>query len=206
MARNVERAAPNRFVTLTTDAKLWEDGRAAFDGVRRKLPDFTKAIRKKIGKFEYVRVLELHKNGMPHWHLLVRSAYIPQKTISEVWASLTGSVIVDVRKACKGKHAARYVMKYMTKCKSIPWTNRRVSWSKGFFLPQPPSEKEDWQLRHKSFDLTEPAIVMQNEYPGFHAMRCGPYAWLLSPKPITSGPASQKEAQQLVTCIEDCGN
>jgi len=205
MAKNVERATPNRFITLTTDAKLWASGREAFDGVRRKLPDFTKQIRKECGSFEYVRVLELHKNGMPHWHLLARSKYIPQPTISAVWSSLTGSVIVDVRKATEGRHAARYVMKYLSKCKHIEWTNRRVSWSKKFFPPQPPTDKEDWQLKNKEHRLERPADCMLDQYIGYHAERCGPYAWLMSRTLRTSCSAEASPADQLVPCIESCG-
>lgn len=181
LANNVAQAQPNRFITLTTDAKLWIDPRAAFDGVRRKLPDFTKAIRKKCGSFEYVRILELHKNGMPHWHLLARSPYIPQQLLSETWARFTGSVIVDVRAIDKYFHAVKYITKYLSKCKYIHWTTRRISWSKDFFPPRPKTDQVDWQLSNKEHRKRPPNEVMREDFYLQTANRCGDYAWILKP-------------------------
>jgi len=192
LANNVARAEPNRFITLTTDAKLWNSPREAFDGVRRKLPDFTKAIRKKIGNFEYVRILELHKNGMPHWHLLARSAYIPQQLLSDTWARYTGSVIVDVRAIGKYFNAVRYVTKYLTKVAYIEWTTRRVSWSKDFFPDQPKTDQTDWQLENKRLERRSPWDLMQQEFTFQYANKIGNYAWLMKPymKPSQAVTAS----------------
>ncbi len=181
LANNVAQAEPNRFITFTTDAKLWENGRAAFDGVRRKLPDVTKAIRKKVKSFEYVRILELHKNGMPHWHLLAKCPYIPQSLLSDIWARYTGSVIVDVRAVDKYFNAVQYVVKYMAKVKYIQWTNRRISWSKNFFPPREETDSEDWLLTSKRHEKMPPHQAMQEFFFCQTARRCGNYAWTLRP-------------------------
>ncbi len=197
LARNVQRAAPTKFITLTTDSKLWKNGRQAFDAIRRKLPTLTKQLRKEHQTFEYVRILELHKNGMPHWHLLARCPYIPQNTLSNKWRQLTGSPIVDIRAATNGPHAARYVMKYLTKCKYIEWTNRRVSWSKNFFPPQPPTEKENWHLTNKTYEKESPETVMQTQFFGHTAKRCGPYAWTMAPNRPLQRPSTPDDSSDV---------
>lgn len=126
-------AAPNRLVTLTISTSLWESPRAAYDGTKRMVTQLAVRLRRKFGEFEYFKVLEVTKKGWPHYHLIVRSEYIPQRRISGVWAELTGATIVDVRQLKKQNDVYFYVMKYLTKQKYIPWTNRRVSWSRNFF-------------------------------------------------------------------------
>lgn len=129
-------AKPNRMVTLTVDPKLWENPRAAFDGTRRQIAPLFQALRKKFGEVEYLRVTELTSNGWPHYHLLVRSHYIPHAVICGKWRDLTGARIVDVRKVDKTWRAYNYLIKYLSKLHKIEWTERHVSYSRGFF-PEP---------------------------------------------------------------------
>lgn len=130
-----EDAKPNRLVTLTVSNSLWDDPRKAYDGTKGKVTQLAIRLRRKFGEFEYFKVLEVTKNGWPHYHLIVRSEYIPQTVISKLWRELTGAHIVDVRKIRKSRDVYFYVVKYLSKQKYIPWTTRRVSWSKNFFPP-----------------------------------------------------------------------
>jgi hypothetical protein len=140
LACKCEQAKPERFITLTIDPKHWLSPREAYDGTRRKLSDFAKEVRKLRGEFEYLRVLEVTKKGWPHYHFLAKCPYIPQTTLSKIWASLTGAVIVDVRRVEHQRNVFRYVLKYLCKQTYVPWTSRRVSWSRNFF-PKPEAKE-----------------------------------------------------------------
>jgi len=133
LAKRVELAKPNRLITFTTWTLAYPTPREAYDGTRRALRQVVAKLRRRYTEFEYLRVLERHKNGYPHYHCVVRSPYIPQKELSELWAELTMSPIVDVRKIKQRDRVYYYVMKYLAKQSHIPWTNRRVAWSRNFF-------------------------------------------------------------------------
>lgn len=130
-----EDAKPNRLITLTVSNSLWSSPRAAYDGTKGKVTQLAIRLRRKFGEFEYFKVLEVTKKGWPHYHLVVRSEYIPHQVIARMWQDLTGATIVDVRKIKKSRDVFFYVMKYLAKQRYIPWTTRRVSWSKNFFPP-----------------------------------------------------------------------
>lgn len=137
LARRVEEAAPSRLVTLTVDPKLWESPRDAYDGTRRALGPFTRAMRRS-GEFEYLRVLELTKRGWPHYHLMVRSGYRYYGDISRTWAELTGARVVDVRAIKKRDSVYWYLVKYLAKQHYCDFTERRVSQTGKFFKPKVP--------------------------------------------------------------------
>jgi len=181
LSTNVKRAKPNKLITLTVDPKFFESPREAYDKTRRKLCDFNKAIRKEVGEFEYLRVLEITKAGWPHYHMLCRSKYIPKSVISDVWAKLTGATIVDVKalKNCDNVYA--YVTKYLGKQTYIPWTNRRVSWSRNFIPPAVKKETDSWELDNKTFIGEHPVTVIEQSYWTRELQRIGPYAWELVP-------------------------
>lgn len=51
-----------------------------------------------------------------HLHVIVKSAYIDQRALSDAWVQVTGdSPIVDIRKVWNPGHVAKYVSKYVTK-------------------------------------------------------------------------------------------
>lgn len=144
LARRVEDAAPNRLITLTVDIKLWESPRAAYDGTRRALGPWTRAMRRD-GPFEYLRVLELTKRGWPHYHLMVRSGYRPYAEVSRVWAELTGARVVDVRQIKQRDSVYWYLVKYLAKQAYCDFTERRVSQTGKFFKPKVPYPSLDLQ-------------------------------------------------------------
>lgn len=199
LSRRIVTAAPTKFITLTVSNSHFNDPRHAYDETRRRLPKWSAKVRKQLGSFEYVRILEVTEKGYPHYHLLARCGYIPQQTLSMFWAGLTGSPIVDVRAIRPGQNAVNYVCKYLRKQKYCSFTNRRVSWTKGFFPPEPKSDKTDWDLKHKEHKIDHPAWVVTEEWPGQMIYRIGPYAW--TNKDIRKQGVNEGEAtsEQLVS-------
>lgn len=146
LALQCETAKPNKLLTLTINPKRWITPRDAYDGTRRKVSDLVKLIRKEKGECEFLRVLEVTKKGWPHYHLVTRCPFIAQDWLSTEWCKLTDAPIVDIRAVKEGGNVFKYVMKYLCKQVYVPWTNRRVSWSRGFF-PKP----EDQGIRQNPF-------------------------------------------------------
>jgi hypothetical protein len=110
-----EAGKPQRFITLTRAPG--EKG-----ALTLAFAHAVQALRRKGFRFEYLAVPELHKNGLPHLHILQRGDFIQQSVVSEVWEVATrpwfhgqGSFIVDIRAVAKTDDAIAYVTKYMTK-------------------------------------------------------------------------------------------
>lgn len=164
LARKTEAAKPNRLLTLTVDPKKWDDPRAAYDGTRRKLSDLIKPLRKQFGEVEYLRVTELTKGGWPHYHLLVRSAYLPHESVKETWSKLTGATIVDLRQVKNRFQTYTYLVKYLTKMHNIGWTDRHVSYSKNFFPKAPEDGRVDLELTEAKVIETHPAVLLYNQF------------------------------------------
>lgn len=176
LSRRIVEARPTKFITLTVSSQHWDTPREAYDETRRRLPKWSNKVRKTTGSFEFVRILEVTKAGYPHYHLLARCPYIPQKLLSEMWAGLTGSPIVDVRAIREGQNSVNYVCKYLRKQLYCSFTNRRVSWSRNFFPKLPKEPRLDWQLTHKEHRTDSPAKVIRDEWGCPMLFRVGPYA------------------------------
>jgi len=139
-----QRADPNRFVTLTCWPSGDETPRQVYDYTRRQIAELIKVMRKSIGEVEYCRVLETHESGFPHYHLIVRSGWMDQAELSRHWVRLTNSMIVDIRKIKGKREIARYLVKYIRKQDSVPFTSRRITFSKNFDPGEEPREKSDF--------------------------------------------------------------
>ena len=157
-------AQPNRMLTLGVDPTRWESPEAAWRGTSPKLPDLCKQIRVERGECEYLRVTELTKNGWPHYHALLRSSFIPQQRISELWATMTGAPVVDIRKITNSFSSFRYMVKYLTKLHKIDWTDRHVSYSRAFFREED-LEKVLWPEKTVLERIDEhPWLYLSNRY------------------------------------------
>ncbi len=141
--RKVTDARPNRLLTLTVNPALYEEPREAFDKTRRQLPRLFATLRKTFNSIEYFRVVEVTRAGWPHYHCCVRSGYLPHHQVKAVWEQLTGATIVDLRQIKRTTQAITYVTKYLHKLSNIPWTARHMSYSRKFFIPDPPKPKPD---------------------------------------------------------------
>lgn len=166
LAYRCEDAKPNRLLTLTVDTKLWDTPRAAFDGTRRKVPDLVKLLRARYGEFEYVRVTEITRRGWPHYHLLVRSPYLPHAVVKKFWQDLTGATIVDLRQVDDRFRAVTYLIKYLSKLHKIEWTERHVSYSRGFFPPEEPRPASPLELEETAVIECHPATLLYNQFRG----------------------------------------
>lgn len=144
------RAAPSRLLTLTVNNRLYDSPRQAFDRTRAFVPELIRSLRVRFGEVEYLRVTEVTKAGFPHYHLLVRSGFLPHAVVKNIWQAMTGAEIVDLRPVTKTFGAYNYLTKYLTKMHCLDWTERHVSYSKNFFVKDvvnapPPSNLGDFQ-------------------------------------------------------------
>lgn len=174
LAAKTREAHPNRLLTLTVDPKLWKTPREAFDATRLKIPDFFRKLRKRFGEIEYLRCTELTKSGWPHYHFLVRSAYLPHAVLKNEWEALTGATIVDIRpvKACFAAYS--YLVKYLAKLHKIEWTERHVSYSQNFFPKESTYEKRSLELVG-SYTLNEtPVHYLLTKCEGLEIRRVTP--------------------------------
>lgn len=156
---------PTKLITLTLrfDPARSVADTAAF--LRKSHAKLACWLRKTFGPYQYLWVMELQKNGTPHLHIAVRSAYIPQAQLSRKWKEITGSPIVDIRKVRNSRHTAFYITKYMLK--GAPLTaatldgSRICAASKGYLDPAP-DEDPDAQPRPMStrwIDYNAGAII-----------------------------------------------
>jgi hypothetical protein len=146
LCQDIEAAKPNRFITLTTAGHEKRTPREVWNQARRQVSELAKWVRRTKGEMEYCRVLEQHKSGYPHFHLLVRSPYIAQSELSRHWCKLTDAFIVDISKVDPSRSVASYVAKYLTKQMSVGFTERRVSQSKHFFVKKPTKPESELQM------------------------------------------------------------
>lgn len=166
LARKVKDAKPTRLLTLTVDPSLWKDPRDAFDGTRKHVPQLARKLRTRFGEIEYLRVTELTGRGWPHYHLLIRSPYLPHKVVRDLWKKATGASIVDLRPVKKTLDTYYYLVKYLSKMHKISWTERHVSYSKKFFVDEPPSRARDLKLENKSVIESHPATILEASFRG----------------------------------------
>jgi hypothetical protein len=127
-------ATPNRWIRLGVDPGRYSSPREAWEHTSPMLPECCRLLRKiRKCELEYLRVTELHQSGYPHYHALLRSGFIPQKQLSDTWASLTSAPVVWISKIDSTFSSFRYLVKYLTKLHKIEWTDRHVSYSRNFF-------------------------------------------------------------------------
>jgi hypothetical protein len=173
------RADPRRLLTLTCDTKLYANPRDAFDRTRRQVPELIKVLREKFGEVEYLRITELTKAGWPHYHLMVRSKFLPREVIQAEWAKLTGNTVIDVRQVQKAFSAYFYLMKYLSKLHQIEWTERHVSYSRNFFRPDPNFKPEPCTLSEKKLHPIHPWLYLHHWWSGQSIQQLRLFTWLV---------------------------
>lgn len=102
-------------------------------------------IRRDLGEFHYIKFLERTRAGTPHYHIVQRGCYIPQRWLSAHWKRLTGAHMVDIRKLSNDRMVSRYITKYMAKTAAIVSLAlqglRVVTASRDWLLEPPPPRK-----------------------------------------------------------------
>ncbi len=155
LAHSVRAAKPTRLLTLTIDPSLYVSPRHAWEETRRQVPILIRKLRKQFGEVEYLRVTEVTKKGWPHYHLLVRSGFLPHTVVRRIWNELTGARIVDLRKVNQTFRAYQYLVKYLSKLHKLEWTERHVSVSRNFV----PEDK---------WTAPDPMEYAEQEFYNFH--------------------------------------
>jgi hypothetical protein len=103
--------------------------------------------------------------------------------IKNEWEALTGASVIDIRPVTKSFGAYMYLTKYLTKMHKLEWTERHVSYSKGFFPkdaidPPPPSNLGDFQR-----SSLHPFEYMATNCMGLTLTQQSPMTWLLGDRP-----------------------
>jgi hypothetical protein len=109
--------SPERWMTLTIDAKRPGGPLEHFAELRKAFNDLQKRIRRKYPakRFEYVAVVEATKQGEPHLHIAFRGPWIDQSWLSAQMDDLIGSPICDIRWLHGKKQTLGYICKYIGK-------------------------------------------------------------------------------------------
>jgi len=109
-----------KFITLTTSMESAEAGK----DIRQSWRVLLQRLRRRKLCSGYVKVMEFTQAGLPHFHVVLRGPWVPQSWLSEQWAEIHLSPIVDVRRVQAKDGAASYLAKYMGKS-----LESRYSWS-----------------------------------------------------------------------------
>jgi hypothetical protein len=113
-----------KFLTLTyggLTARLGKSIVEMYNEMTKAFHKLIRAIKKSYGDFHYFRIVEQHKDGVPHFHvMLVGNNVIPKDildSIRSLWCGTyrLGFVWINTIKFKNQKHAINYMLKYMSK-------------------------------------------------------------------------------------------
>lgn len=147
-----EREGLNRFLTLTLDPSKIRGDSTRY--LRKVFNKFRLYLTRKFGKTpKYIAVLEFHKSGIAHMHLLL-DQFIPWEWIRKSWEALGGGTFVNI-KFVDVHRIARYLSKYLTKelLLSAPERARRITTSRTIKLIAKGVEEQKWALLKASIFL-----------------------------------------------------
>lgn len=88
----------------------------------------------KMRKLPFLAVVEAHKSGYPHLHILLRSKFIDWFYIRDVMAELIDSPRINIKRATNKAGVAAYCAKYCTKCAVKFGTAKRYWQSRDYDL------------------------------------------------------------------------
>jgi len=157
-----------RFVTLTLDPKKIPENVTSDRHLRETWRKMRVLLARKFkASMPFISVLEFHKSGIAHLHILV-GIYIPQSWLSEAWQSVGGGKIVDIRYVDVHRVSA-YLTKYLANQKVehtlryLPLRARIFSTSRSIVF-WGKNKSGYWWLAKKNFDrLREMAEKVSNE-------------------------------------------
>lgn len=187
-------AAPNKLLTLTVNPKMHDNPELAWIATSPKLPELIRALRKRFGQIEYLRVCEMTEKGWPHYHCMLRSPYLPQPIVKKLWLELTGAEIVDIREVTQFFNSFSYLVKYLTKLRRIDWTDRHVTYSRNFFPVSITNTPEPNELRTWQRVQAHPLAYLRENYPDRYLIQTGPYSFELPDTPDTWLPPVETTA------------
>ena len=161
--RIAQREKLCRFLTVTLNPRKIEGEAVPY--LRSVFAKWRTYLYRKFGKpITYIAVLEFHKTGVPHLHILV-DRFIPQRWISASWKAVGGGGVVFIQYV-NVHRVAGYLAKYLTKelLMSAPERSRRVTTSRSIHLLEKPKADRTWRLDHRSiFELLAIFSVVAGE-------------------------------------------
>jgi len=146
---DIKAGRPSKFLTFTCRPdegagpavlarRMKRQVRQVFEEWRRRHPG---------REVEYFAVLEPHKSGWPHVHVVARAPSMDWRELRALWERLTGSFVVDIRAVRRQAGMARYLCKYLTKHGDVPGWGKRHWCSRGW-LPdadcEPIADSFNW--------------------------------------------------------------
>jgi len=146
IAEKAQEFGLSRFLTLTLGRER-QTGKEGVRQIRETWRKFRVYLQRKFGvTVSFINVLEFHKSGVPHLHVLV-DRFIKQSWISASWSSLGGGKIVDIRHVADLDKVGWYIGKYLSKdaLLRVPKGVRRFSTSRNIKLLEREVEG-DWTL------------------------------------------------------------
>lgn len=150
----------DKFFTLTLDREM--DVKMAWEVISGIWNKFLTIVRRKYPKWQFVAILECHKDGFPHIHGFTNQWMI-QEEYSRHWSNCGGGKIAWVEKIKSSGDVADYVSKQLGRYvgkenilegKRLRGKGQRTIWrSKGMKAKYEIQELSDWALiREKCFD------------------------------------------------------
>lgn len=137
------------------------------------------------GRLDYLVVIEAHKSGWPHLHILSRSKWIAVDWLRGQMAELLNSPVVFVQRITKRSQVAAYVSKYCSKCEHKFGTAKRYWESKNYpltpFEGKKASTKAWWEQYRDNCTLKE--TVQRWEAQGWQIEIVSVYKVLAKPPP-----------------------
>lgn len=135
---------PTTFLTLTTRRRAGVTPYQAAREISKAWRLLRLQIQRKHGgeKLPFLAVMEKHKSGWPHLHIMMRSKYIAWKWLKFRWLRLTKSSHVHIQKISNAAQIAGYCAKYCTKCVEKIGTAKRYWQSRDYDTRPPHPERE----------------------------------------------------------------
>jgi hypothetical protein len=85
IAQEAQQRRLTRLASLTLDPRRIPQGHSAIAYLRETWRKMRVSLKRYVGQsIEFIAVVELHKSGIPHLHVLV-GAYLPQEWLSDAW-------------------------------------------------------------------------------------------------------------------------
>lgn len=153
--------APRTFLTLTTrrEAGQSPDIAALKSSHAWRLLRLRIMRRYRLKRLPFLAVMEAHKSGWPHLHIMLRMPYVPWAWLRAQWQELTGSPGVTIQHIDSQARVAKYVAPYCSKCAHKFGTAKRYWQSRDYDLRPPreakPTHKpgEGWEIWFKPLNL-----------------------------------------------------
>ena len=144
-----------------------------------------------IRRLPFFLVVEQHKSGWPHFHILLRSAYIDQKWLSDTMSDLVDGPNVWINRIDYAGRVAAYCAKYCGKCAAKIGTTKRYWQSRDYDLRTEAlgkaldSEERSWSYTRASIT----AITRQWNEAGWTLKKTGAHVIEATAPPGAGGPA-----------------